>query len=303
MQDEHKQLGEFGAIPGAPSGPPKEGQASAGKAATLEIHPAAEIFPPMSDSEYAALLADMRVNGQTHPIITWKGMVIDGRNRLRACRELGIEPKVQEWDGKGSLFAFILSANLVRRHLDESQRAMVAAKLKPVFEDQAKKRMLAGKELDPSFIRSKGPSAAEAGTVMNVSRSGVERACRVLKDGVPDLVDGVSKGTIKVAIAAELARYSKEEQMKILAKGPAAIREAASFWKKQEQKRAQASVPYQQHEYFLLGSNHVHKESDHYNMEVDEEFRDQIASILDDEHDENLMKAIKRGLLIVLKKE
>jgi hypothetical protein len=302
MQDEHKQLGEFGAIPGAPSGPPQTGS-QASSAASLEIHPAAEIFPPMSDTEYAALLADMRINGQSHPIITWKGKVIDGRNRLRACRELGIEPKTQEWDEKGSLTAFILSANLVRRHLDESQRAMVAAKLMPTLAEQAKRRMLEGKELDPSDPGRKGRASDDAGAVLNVSGKSVERACKVFATGVPELIDAVSCGTIKVKVAAELARYSREEQTKILAKGPAAIREAASFWKKQEQNRAKASMPCQQSEYFHLGLNTVRKEDHLYRMEVDHEYREQIASILDDDYDENLMKAIKRGLLIVLKKE
>ena len=37
--------------------------------------------------------------------------------RYQACRELGIEPKFQEWDGQGSLVAFVISLNQHRRHL------------------------------------------------------------------------------------------------------------------------------------------------------------------------------------------
>ena len=39
------------------------------------------------------------------------------------------EPTFREWSGEGSLVAFVVSLNLHRRHLDESQRAMVAAKI------------------------------------------------------------------------------------------------------------------------------------------------------------------------------
>ena len=56
--------------------------------------------------------------------------MIDGRHRARVCSDLGVEPTVREYEGEeSSLVAFVVSLNLHRRHLDESQRAMVAAKL------------------------------------------------------------------------------------------------------------------------------------------------------------------------------
>jgi hypothetical protein len=38
-------------------------------------------------------------------------------------------PLHRQWKGKGSLPEFVLSLNLHPRHLDESQRAMVAAQI------------------------------------------------------------------------------------------------------------------------------------------------------------------------------
>jgi hypothetical protein len=69
--------------------------------------------------------------------------IIDGRNRYRACRELGIEPKIQIWDGKGSLVEFVVSLNLHRRHLDSGQRAAVAVEILPLLEAEAKERQRA----------------------------------------------------------------------------------------------------------------------------------------------------------------
>jgi hypothetical protein len=69
--------------------------------------------------------------------------IIDGRNRYRACRELGIEPERREWDGNGSLVAFVISQNLHRRHLDSGQRATVAVERLPLLEAEAKERQRA----------------------------------------------------------------------------------------------------------------------------------------------------------------
>jgi hypothetical protein len=65
----------------------------------LSIHPAADLFPAMSDEEYGRLRDDIAKNGQIMSIATYKGQVLDGRHRYRACLELGIEPKLKEYDG------------------------------------------------------------------------------------------------------------------------------------------------------------------------------------------------------------
>ena len=40
-----------------------------------------------------------------------------------------VEPITIEWDGNGSILAYVISKNLQRRHLNESQRAMIAARI------------------------------------------------------------------------------------------------------------------------------------------------------------------------------
>ncbi len=57
-----------------------------------------------------------------------EGAILDGRNRYRASRVVGVDAPLTQFDGADPL-AFVVSLNLRRRHLDESQRAMVAAKL------------------------------------------------------------------------------------------------------------------------------------------------------------------------------
>jgi ParB-like chromosome segregation protein Spo0J len=96
----------------------------------FEYHEVAAIFPMLEGETFEALKRDIEVNGQHDPIWIYQGKIIDGRNRERACRELGIEPGIRDWDGRGDLVAFVVSQNLQRRHLTEPQRALVAARLK-----------------------------------------------------------------------------------------------------------------------------------------------------------------------------
>src|SRR5262249_24850165 len=99
----------------------------------MTIHPAAEIFPLMKVAEFEALVKDINEYGQKEPCLTWNGELLDGRNRWRACERLGIKPKVVVIsDPDFDPVAFVLSKNLHRRHLDASQRAMIAARVAEV---------------------------------------------------------------------------------------------------------------------------------------------------------------------------
>jgi FtsZ-binding cell division protein ZapB len=89
----------------------------------LKQHPLSAAFPAMSADDFAALVEDVRANGQREPIMLFEGMVLDGWHRYRACVQVGIKPTQFPFpDGKDPV-AFVLSQNLHRRHLTPSQRA------------------------------------------------------------------------------------------------------------------------------------------------------------------------------------
>jgi len=114
----------------------------------VNAHPVANIFPSMMETEYAALKADIAANGQRERIWTWRGMTLDGRHRERACEELGIPVKAQVFEGtEADLVPFVISANLHRRHLNESQRAVVAARIATLYasEDDDEMQLMQGR--------------------------------------------------------------------------------------------------------------------------------------------------------------
>jgi ParB-like chromosome segregation protein Spo0J len=118
------------------------------------IHPAAEMFPLMADTDPAALKElgeDIKTNGLTWPIALWSdgkspAVLLDGRNRLDAI-EIAIGPvtigppsiiagkdflacnKVIVLDAKVDPYAYVISTNLHRRHLNPEQREEALFKL------------------------------------------------------------------------------------------------------------------------------------------------------------------------------
>ena len=173
-------------------------------------HEVSNIFPLMTGTEFDALKADIAAHGQREPIwLHQDGRIVDGRNRHRACVELGIAPRFQTWDGDGSLVAFVVSLNLHRRHLTESQRAMIAAKLATMEHGGDRK----------SESKDQLISRSEAAGMLSVSVPSLQRARVVYTGGAPELVAAVERGDVAVSAAAEIATLPQEWQRVIAVNG------------------------------------------------------------------------------------
>ena len=156
-----------------------------------EFHELCCIFPRCSDEELQLLISDIRENGLLTPITRYEGKILDGRNRYLACQMLNKEPDYVDFDGTDPL-PFVVSRNLCRRHLSESQRAMVAA---TIIELQRK-------ENGRSEV-----TLAEAAEQLNVSERLVSHAVKVIQEGTEQDVRDIMSGERKVrAVSDELAR-------------------------------------------------------------------------------------------------
>lgn len=171
----------------------------------IEFHPLAELFPLMEGAEFDALVADIKQHGLREPVVLHDDKILDGRNRYRACAAAGIDAIYEEWDCQGSIQAFVISKNLHRRHLNESQRAMVAAKIsnRP-HGDQ-------GEVENQTSL-----SAGEAANLLSVSRDTVFNAKTVLRGGTPEEIEAIQSGEAAVATIARQIRKQvpKEKRAK-----------------------------------------------------------------------------------------
>ena len=186
----------------------------------MEFHEYAGIFPLLEGREFSELCADIKANGQREPIWIYEGKVLDGRNRFRACEAVGVVPRTAAYTGDDAL-AFVISLNLHRRHMTESQRGMAAARIANLTKSDAANMGHGATANLQSHTR------AGAADMLSVSERTVNTARKVITEGAPELVRAVESGRVSVSAAADVATLPKEEQTVIVAKGEKEILEAA----------------------------------------------------------------------------
>ena len=202
----------------------------------MKPHPYADILPLLEGEAFDSFVADIKTNGLLEPITIHEGMILDGRNRWNACKAAGVEPQFLEFDGDDPL-AFVLSLNVHRRHLSESQRGMIAARLETLKHgDNQHKRGDANLHVP----------RADAAKRLNVSSRTVASAAAVRDRATPELIKAVEQDKIAVSVAAELATASEAIQRQAVAEPGRAhvlVKQAARAGRESELAAKQLALP------------------------------------------------------------
>ena len=154
--------------------------------------------------ELERLAADIAENGLRHPVVLDReGRVLDGRNRLAACEIAGVTAETVTYEGD-DLAAFVLSANVARRHLTTGQQAMSTAL---VLSDD-------GKRVDGRWKRG----SIDIGESSNISawRKQMDQAGQIL-DHAPELADNVVAGSLALDAAFREADKRRDSERQSLA--------------------------------------------------------------------------------------
>src|SRR5277367_2627433 len=184
----------------------------------LSYHPLAQIFPLIEGPEFEAFVDDVREHGLREPIVTFDAKILDGPNRFRACQQASVEPVFVKYEGDNPL-AFVISLNLKRRHLNESQRAMVAARMADMPQG-------ARTDLKPSANLPR-VAQADAAKLLNVSTRSVTSAAAVRDHGEPELRHAVEQGKLAVSEAASASKLRPDQQRDVAEKAFAGDANAA----------------------------------------------------------------------------
>jgi ParB-like chromosome segregation protein Spo0J len=177
------------------------GVKTAATPAQYNVHPAAELFPMLEEKQLKELAADIKANGLQQPVVIHNEVVLDGRNRLAACKLVGVKPLFVNYEGDDPV-AFIISSNLHRRHLTDNQRVMVAAKLAKLPHGGDRRSDQAAR------LPLETPTQARAAQLLNVSPRSVRKA-RALDAAAPELAREVARGKLTLNAATKKARRDK----------------------------------------------------------------------------------------------
>lgn len=163
----------------------------------LPVFADAAIFPMIPPDELAELADDIKENGLNEPLVIGKiygeWMLVDGRNRLAACRLAGIEPHVRVLEGDPK--AYVLSANINRRHMTKGQRAMAVARMYPEPEKGGRGNKINSSK-NEDFKKISTGNLSQARTIIAYA---------------PDFVDSVISGAVSLSDAYKEAKARKED--------------------------------------------------------------------------------------------
>jgi N6-adenosine-specific RNA methylase IME4 len=223
---------------------------------TLQPHPFADLFPMLDAADSAELRADIAAHGLRDLVTLYDGQILDGRNRFRALMDIAklgmtykgraltevdlhddVMPAVELGSGhffrrfrgnEAEALEYVLSKNLHRRHLNEAQRALVAANLATLGQGRPaaeKTRQLADL------------SQGEAAERLHVSERSIQRAAVVRDHGVSELNAAVQRGELAISTAAQLARLPADEQARLIreAADPKALAKVAKEFRAEKQ--------------------------------------------------------------------
>jgi len=172
----------------------------------LKQHPLSAAFPAMSADDFAALKDDIEVNGQREPVWLLDGMVLDGWHRYRACSELGLKAKQFTFPLDDDPVSYVKSANMHRRHMTASQRAIAEVALRE-WAPAGKPKAGAKAATVAALPKTTNEMAQEA----KVSPRMIRDAKVVHKAG---LSEPVKEGSLTVNEAAKIARGTEAKPEK-----------------------------------------------------------------------------------------
>ena len=181
----------------------------------MKFHAVADALPLLKGKEWEEFVADINAHGMLSPIVTYKGEILDGRNRWLACQELGIEAATREWAGEcGDPVLFILTENIHRRHMDVGQRAVFITRYAlPALQVEAGKRTggrpKKGEKPSAETREVIGKATELAAAAAGIGARTVEDASAVERAD-PKLADAVLAGELSLGQAK---RQIKEREL------------------------------------------------------------------------------------------
>ena len=173
------------------------------------IHPLACLSPDKTAEDQAWLAEDIKWHGQLVPIIRRMGQIIDGRHRMAACLEAGVDPRFEELPDDADPGETVLALVGLQKHMTDSQLTALAVQLSQ-WSTRGRPRAEDENCVDLRII-----TQTQATGMLGISRSLVTHAHRVFSDASPavdELRRAVINGRITVTATSGVAQHPPDIQ-------------------------------------------------------------------------------------------
>jgi len=170
----------------------------------MKAHKFSKYFPAMSADEFQRLVDDIKTNGLIEPITIFEGAILDGVHREKACKKAKVEPRYEEWTDTNPL-KWVMSKNLIRRHLEEGQRTLILIDAGLIDLSD-----LGGgdRSVDDLMAPKGGLTIPEAAAMAGVGQTLVSKVRTVAREDT-ELADEIRSGKKSAALAYETLRVKK----------------------------------------------------------------------------------------------
>lgn len=185
------------------------------------------LLPKLEVEKYNLLRTDIIKNGCINPIIVWNGLIVDGHNRYRICKENNIEFKTKEMNfaNKQEAMIWAWTTQKARRNVDDGTLFRIAEKFRPYYEQKAKEQQ--GKRTDlfqkpekseettfvPNDINveeEKSDTIQKLADIAGVGRNTMNKVIQIQKHAPEPIKDAVESNVISINKGYELTKRVKD---------------------------------------------------------------------------------------------
>jgi len=193
------------------------------------LHRFCELVPEADEKTFNEIVESIKQDGLQEPIVLYDGTILDGRTRYEACKKANAEPKFVEFEEvcpsvtqvetqeeRNTIAStWVITKNLRRRHLNDSQRAVLASELAPFGVGQSR--------ADAKAMGVIGFTRDEAAAMAGVSPALISQASKVKKEAPEKVADIQSGKTTVTRVTDELRAKELQKQKKELDAGLKAL--------------------------------------------------------------------------------
>ena len=184
----------------------------------------AELLPPLTGEQLAALEADILKNGCYSPVIVNEDMVvIDGHNRQRLCEQHGLPYQMAVFSFEDMLEAkqWALDTQKGRRNLDKWELGKIALRLKSDIETRARENMSAGggdqksEGAKSGWVNSQNPispvnTTQELADAVGIGRQTMSRVMQIDEHAPAAVKEALDSGDLSINQGYNITRQVRE---------------------------------------------------------------------------------------------